>query len=185
MEATMALQTLFTNKKQGFTCEVTVPADFQAELDALSPRILYCAEMGWKQSISDGTAGIADEAAFKAKILKKADAVIAGTVRVAGSGDRAPTKTPVEREIWRLATAEMAEVFAKNAKAGNPVPKERQARYIGLFIDRERERLTDLAMAAVPIAAAAEDDLDALFAVMEDEEESDEEESDEEAEAAE
>jgi len=166
----MALQTLFTNKKQGFSCEVNVPSDFQAELDALSPRILYCAEMGWKQSISDGTAGIADEAAFQAKILKKADAVIAGTVRVAGSGDRAPSKTPVEREIWRLATAEMVPVFAKNEKAGNAVPKARQAHYVGLYIDRERERLTELAMAKVAIQAAAEDDLDALFAVMEEEE---------------
>ena len=166
----MAIQTLFTNKKQGFSCEVTIPGDFQAELDALSPRMLYCAEMGWKQSVSDGIAGITDQAAFEAKILKKADAVLAGTVRVAGSGERAPTKTPIEREIWRLAAAEMVPVFAKNEKAGNAVPKARQAHYVGLYIDRERERLTELAMAAVTIGANAEDDLDALLAVMDEEE---------------
>jgi len=55
------------------------------------------------------------------------------------------------------------------------VAKEKQARYIGLYIDRERERLTELAMAKVTIQEDAEADLDELFAVMEDEEESDDE----------
>jgi hypothetical protein len=136
----MALQTLFTNKKQGFSCEVNVPSDFQAELDALSPRILYCAEMGWKQSISDGTAGIADEAAYQAKILKKADAVIAGTVRVAGSGERTPTKTPVEREIWKIAAQSLAEQFKKKK-----VPKDRQAIYIRLKVERDWDELEEQA----------------------------------------
>jgi hypothetical protein len=164
----MAIQTLFTNVKRGFSCEVTIPADFQAELDALSPRMLYCAEMGWKQSVSDGIAGITDQAAFDAKILKKADAVLAGTVRVAGSGERQPTKTPMEREVWRIAAADLAAVFAKKK-----VPKDRQAAYIRLKVERDWDELSEKARTNLANAEAIKPDafaaLDELYAEDEDE----------------
>ena len=167
-------QTIYTNKKRGFSQEVTPTAEFMRQYEGMCrdyPLMVYPTEMGIKQAIPDSMAGVTDEATFCAKILKKADAVFAGTVRVAGTGERQPSKTPIEREIWRLAAAEMVPVFAKNKKNGNEVPKAREAYYIGLYIDRERERLTELASTTVSIGANAEDDLDELFAVMEDEDE--------------
>jgi len=163
------LQTLFTNKKQGFSCEVTIPADFQAEFDALSPRMAYCAAYGFGQSTIDGIAGMKDQAAFEAKILKKSDAIFAGTVRVAGSGERTPTKTPMEREVWKLAAAALAKVFAKKK-----VPKDRQATYIRLKVERDWEELEEQARINLANAEAIKPDafaaLDELYAEDDEEE---------------
>jgi hypothetical protein len=174
----MAIQTRYTKNGFSFDCDVTpeFAAAYEATVAAY-PVLEYPIDMGIKQSVTDAYASKTDAAAIEGAGRKKWDAIMAGTVRVAGRGERTPSKTPMEREIWRLATAEMADVFARNAKAGNPVAKEKQAHYIGLFIDRERERLTELAMAAVDISLQAHDDLDALFAVMEDADEDDEDES--------
>jgi hypothetical protein len=164
------LQTLFQNKKQGFSCEVTIPADLQAELDALSARLVYLAEMGWKQSLSDGIAGVDTQDAFTAKVMKKYDAVIAGTVRVAGSGDRQPTKSPIEREVWAIAAKDLAKLFAKLK-----VPKEKQAVYIRMKVTRDWDELEPRARANIeqmdamkPGTFAA---LDELYAMAEEAEE--------------
>jgi hypothetical protein len=170
------IQTTYTKNGFSFTCEVT--PDFQLAYDATIaayPVLEYPIDMGIKQSVTDAYASKTEAAAIEGAGKKKWDAIMAGTVRVAGRGERVPTKTPMEREIWRLATAEMVPVFAANEKAGNAVPKDRQAHYVGLYIDRERERLTELAMATVSIRKDAEADLEELFAVMEeDEDEADE-----------
>ncbi|PYS90898.1 MAG: hypothetical protein DMF62_03600 [Acidobacteria bacterium] len=169
------LQTLFTNKKQGFSCEITIPQDFQAEFDALTPRMAYCAAYGFGQSTIDGIAGMKDQAAFEGKIMKKSDAIFAGTVRVAGSGERTPTKTPMEREVWKIAALDLAELFTKKK-----VPKDKQAVYVRMKVERDWDELVEQARINLekvetikPDAFAA---LDELYA----EDESDEEESDEE-----
>lgn len=170
------LQTLFTNKKRGFSCEVTIPPDFQAEFDALSPRMAYCAAYGFGQSTIDGIAGMKDQAAFEAKILKKSDAIFAGTVRVAGSGERTPTKTPMEREVWRIAAGELAEIFTKKK-----VPKDRQATYIKMLVTRDWERLEGEARvnleATASLSETTFDLLDDLFSAMDENDEEDEDEA--------
>jgi hypothetical protein len=173
----MAIQTRYTKNGFSFDCEDHITPAFQAGYNYVAvhyPDLIYPIEMGVKQSVTDAYASKTTPAEIEGAGIKKFIAIMTGTVRVAGRGERLPTKTPMEREIWRLATAEMVPVFAKNEKAGNAVAKDRQAHYVGLYIDRERERLTELAMAAVSIGAKAEDDLEALFAVMEDESEDDE-----------
>jgi len=169
------LQTLFTNKKQGFSCEVTIPQDFQAEFDALSPRMAYCAAYGFGQSTIDGIAGMKDQAAFEAKILKKSDAIFAGTVRVAGSGERTPTKTPMEREVWKIAALDLADIFTKKK-----VPKDKQAVYIRLKVERDWEELEEQARTNLAKVEAIKPDafaaLDELYA--EDEEDANESDED-------
>ena len=127
--------------KSGTHFDIIVPADFQAELDALSPRMAYCAEYGVKQSVADAYAAKGlkpDEIIGKGQ--KKWDAILAGTVRVAAAGDRQPSKTPMEREVWRIAAAELSEVFTKLK-----VPKDRHATYIRQLVERDWERLEDMA----------------------------------------
>jgi len=166
------LQTLFLNRKQGFSCEITIPQDFQVEFDALSPRMAYCAAYGFGQSTVDGVAGLKTQAEFEAKIQKKSDAIFAGTVRVAGSGERTPTKTPMEREVWRIAALDLAEVFAKKK-----VAKDKQAVYIRLKVERDWEELEEKARINLAKADSIKPDafaaLDELYA--EDEAEDDEE----------
>jgi len=173
------LQTSYGKNGAQFT--IDVPTDFQAELDALSPRMAYCAEYGIKQSVADAYAAKGlSHSDIIGKGLKKWDAIVAGTVRVAGSGERQPTKTPMEREVWRIAALDLAAVFKKKK-----VPKDRQATYIRLKVERDWEELEEKARVNLAKADAMKPDafaaLDELYA--EDEEESDEE--DEEAEAAE
>ncbi len=175
-------QTIFTNKKRGFSQEVTPTPEFMRQYNATCaeyPLMTYPIDMGIKQAIPDSMAGVKDEATFCAKILKKADAVFAGTVRVATGVERQPTRTPMEREIWRLASIDMAKVFEKNAKKGNPVAKDRQAHYIRLWIERHWEELNEKATENLAnsstIATNAADDFDELLAALDDEEEEAEE----------
>jgi hypothetical protein len=167
------LQTLFLNRKQGFSCEITIPPDFQAEFDALSPRMAYCAAYGFGQSTVDGVAGLKTQAEFEAKVQKKSDAIFAGTVRVAGSGERTPTKTPMEREVWRIAALDLAEVFAK----------DKQAVYIRLKVERDWEELEEKARINLAKADSIKPDafaaLDELYAEDEAEDDDEDESADE------
>jgi hypothetical protein len=162
-------QTVYTNVKRGFSQEVTPPAEFMRQYNGACeqfPLMEYCIDMGIKQAIPDAMSGVTDEAVFCAKILKKADAVFTGTVRVAGSGERQPTKTPIEREVWKIAAADLAKTFEKLK-----TPKNNQATYIRMKIERDwaelepraRENLAKVE-AIKPASFAA---LDELYAAAE------------------
>ena len=159
-------QTVFTNKKRGFSQEVTPTTEFMRQYDGMCrdyPLMVYPTDMGIKQAIPDSMAGVTDEAVFCAKILKKADAVWAGTVRVASGGEREPIKSPVEREVWKIAAADLAEIFEKKK-----VPKDRQAQYIRLKVERDWDELAEKAKVNLAKVEAIKPDafaaLDELYA---------------------
>jgi len=173
----MAIQTRYSKNGHTFECEVTpeFAAAYEATIAAY-PVLAYPIEYGIKQSTSDAYAGKTLHDEIEGAGRKKWDAIMAGTVRVAGSGERTPTKTPMEREVWRIATLELAEIFTKKK-----VPKDRQAAYTKMLVTRDWERLEEMARTNLEksdaIKADAFDDLDELLA--------DDEEDDDEAEAAE
>ena len=156
--------------KNGAQFSIDVPPDFQAELDALSPRMAYCAEYGIKQSVADAYAAKGlSHSDIIGKGLKKWDAIVAGTVRVAGSGERTPTKTPMEREVWKIAAQALAELFTKKK-----VPKDRQATYIRLKVERDWDELVEQARENLAKVEAIKPDafaaLDELYAEDDEEE---------------
>jgi hypothetical protein len=165
-------QTVYTNKKRGFSQEVTPPAEFMRQYDAMCeqfPLMVYPCNMGIGQAIPDAMAGVKDQATFSAKILKKAEAVFTGTVRVAGSGERQPTKTPIEREVWAIAAKDLAATFKKLN-----VPKDRQSIFIRLKVEKDWSELEPRARENLaktetikPAAFAALDELYAAAAALE------------------
>jgi hypothetical protein len=176
----MAIQTRYSKAGHTFECEVTpeFAAAYEATIAAY-PVLAYPIEYGIKQSTSDAYAGKVLHNEIEGAGRKKWDAIMAGTVRVAGSGERQPTKTPMEKEVWRIAAGELADIFTKKK-----VPKDRQAAYIKMLVTRDWERLEEMARTNLEksdaIKADAFDDLDDLLA----DDEAEEEEEDE-AEAAE
>jgi len=171
----MAIQTRYTKAGHTFECEVTpeFAAAYEATIAAY-PVLAYPIEYGIKQSTSDAYAGKTLHNEIEGAGRKKWDAIMAGTVRVAGSAERVPTKTPMEREVWRIASGELSDIFTKKK-----VPKDRQAAYTKMLVTRDWERLEEMARTnlakADSIKADAFDDLDELLA----DDESDEDESDE------
>ena len=91
------------------------PADFLAEYEALSHRMGYGVRNGWKQYAMDGTSQCKTEAEYHGQIDKNQTNFINGTVRESGVA-RAPVKTPLEREIIRLATVAVDDRLAEKSK---------------------------------------------------------------------
>jgi len=159
----MAIQTRYSKAGHTFECEVT--PEFAAAYDYVAahyPVLVYPIEYGVKQSTSDAYAGKTLHNEIEGAGRKKWDAIMAGTVRVAGSGDRTPSKTPMEREVWRIATLELADIFKKKK-----VAKDRQPVYLRMLVTRDWDRLEEEARTnlenADAINEAAFADLDALL----------------------
>jgi hypothetical protein len=177
----MAIQTLYTKAGHSFDCADQITPEFQAAYDYVSahyPVLVYPIEYGVKQSTSDAYAGKTLHNEIEGAGRKKFDAIMKGTVRIAGSGDRQPTKTPMEREVWKIAALDLAEIFEKKK-----VPKDKQSVYIRLKVERDWEELEE--KARVNLAKAESIKPDAFAALDELYAEDDEEEDEDEAEAAE
>ena len=153
------LQLTYTKRGHSFTCETT--PEFQAAYDetvAKFPILAYPIDMGVKQSVTDSYASKTVPAEIEGAGRKKFDAIMRGEVRVAGAGDRQPTRTPMEREVWKIAMGELSEVFAKLK-----VAKEKQAAYVRMLITRDWERLEEMAHQNLAKAEAiADNSFDAL-----------------------
>jgi hypothetical protein len=175
----MAIQTRYSKNGHSFDCADHITPEFQSAYDYVAehyPVLVYPIEYGVKQSTSDAYAGKTLHNEIEGAGVKKFIAIMKGMVRVAGSGERTPTKTPMEREVWRIAAGELADIFTKKK-----VPKDRQAAYIKMLVTRDWERLEDEARvnleATASLSETTFDLLDDLFSAMD--------EDDDEAEAAE
>ena len=144
-----------------------LPADFMAEYDALSPRMTYGVDMGWKQSLSDSYVSAETEDEFRAALIKKANAFVSGTIR-AVSGAVRVVKTPLEQMVLTIAgeriDKRLAETGTKKTAAERAALIELygSARYADI-VEEAQTRLAADTKIASPEALA---ELDALMGPM-------------------
>lgn len=125
-----------------FGRSVTLPAlpeDMAKEIDALPNRIRRGWEYGWKQWLSDAFAGAKTADEFEGKLMARYDGILAGTVKSPGTGaGRGPTKSPLEKEILRLATQY---IDAAIENSGSKPAKEKRVGYIAAYQEAHADDL--------------------------------------------
>jgi len=152
---------------QSWTHTVDEPdADFVREYENLTPRAQFVFRYGWKQKLVDSTSSCTDESAFIGAVNKNRDAVVNGTVTDRDGVAAKPQKTPIEREIERLAT-----IAINEAIAGGPnekMPADKKAAYIEFYAETHDAELREKAKANIAgsakVRTVSAEDLAALFA---------------------
>jgi hypothetical protein len=109
---------------QSWTHTVDEPdAALLAEYENLSPRGQFTFAYAWKQKLMDGMADVTSESAFIGQLDKNRDAVVNGTVRSRDMVAK-PVKTPIEREIERLATIVINDAIKDTPNEKMPLDKK-------------------------------------------------------------
>jgi len=152
---------------QSWTHTVDAPDEaFIREYESLSPRAQFPFRYGWKQKITDGTSSCTTEAAFVGALDKNRDSVVNGTVADRDGVAAKPVKTPIEREIERLATIAVNEAIA--GTDNEKMPAARKMAYIELYAETHDDELREKAKAnmagSAKVREVTADDLAALFA---------------------
>jgi hypothetical protein len=152
---------------QSWTHTVDEPdADMVREYENLSPRSQFVYRYGWKQKINDSTSSCTTEAAFVGQLDKNRDSVVNGTVSDRDGVAAKPMKTPIEREIERLATIAINEAIADGPNA--KMAADKKAAYIELYAETHDTELREKAKANIAgtakVRTVSADDLAALFA---------------------
>jgi hypothetical protein len=152
---------------QSWTHTVEPPdAAMEAEYLNLSPRSQFIFRYGWKQKLVDSTSSCTNEQAFIGAVNKNRDSVVNGTVTDRDGVAAKPMKTPIEREIERLATIAINEAIADGPNA--KMSTDKKAAYIELYAETHDDELREKAKAnmagSAKVRTVSADDLAALFA---------------------
>lgn len=122
--------TIYAFTKFGHTETLDVPDITQSEA--------YLRDYGIKQSLSDSYASAENITEFKAKLYKRFDAIVAGTVRIAAANVGRNTKSALEKEFARLVGLKVQALLDSK---GLKVKKAAREAYEAMFAERFHDDL--------------------------------------------
>lgn len=141
------------------THERALPDDFQEEYDALSKRMQYLVDYGWKQSTADSFASAKDAAEFVGKLDARIDKILAGQMTIRDGITR--TTDPVEKEVKRIIDEALAQWHRERKAAGKKKASEELVEmWLDQFVEKRGEEIRLQAEAIVENRKALMGDFD-------------------------